>query len=76
MTEQLAFSRILAEVDEQARAALDLHCSRVQTWFDELPASDKDQFAEWMATFEWDTHVALSVAAGDWHRRARVMNGK
>ncbi len=75
MTEQLVFSRILAEADEQARAALDRHRTRVQTWFDELPASDKDRLAEWMATLEWDTWVALSAAAGDWHRSAHVTNG-
>lgn len=68
MTEQLAFSHLLAEADELQRAALDRHRDRVQAWFDRLPQSDKDQLAEWMAAFEWDTCVALSAAAGDWHR--------
>ncbi len=75
MSEQLAFSKILADADEQRRAALDRHRDRVQTWFDELPESNKDQLAEWMTQFEWDTCVALSAAAGD-HRCSRVMNGK
>ena len=74
MSEQLAFSNILAEADEQARVALDRHRHHVQTWFDQLAVSDKDRLAEWMATFEWDTCVALSAAAGDWHRAAHVMN--
>lgn len=74
MSEQLAFSHILAEADEQRRAALDRHRDRIQIWFDELPDNDKDRLAEWMTTFEWDTCVALSAAAGDWHRS--VANAK
>ena len=75
MTEQLTFSHLLAEADEQRRAALDRHRDRVQAWFDQLPEGDKNRLAEWMTTFEWDTCVALSAAAGDWqesHRRANV----
>ena len=70
MSEHLAFSRILAQADEQRRAALDRHRERVQTWFDELPSSDKALFAEWMTTFEWDTCAALAAAAGDWRQSA------
>src|SRR5947209_2970526 len=66
MADQLVFAKILAVADEQRRAALDRLPDRVQTWFDELPDADKDQLAEWMTTFEWDTCVALSAAAGDW----------
>ena len=76
MTGQLTFSRLLAEADEHARAALDRHRGRVQTWFDALPVCDKDRLAEWLTTFEWDTCVALSAAAGDWHRSPHVANGK
>ncbi|MGH7488812.1 MAG: hypothetical protein ACREMY_24900, partial [bacterium] len=68
MSEQLAFTRILADADEQMRAALNRHRERVQAWFDQLPVSDKDQLAKWMLVFEWDTCAALSAAAGDWHR--------
>ena len=75
MSEQLVFSPILAEADEQRAAALDGHRARVQTWFDKLSVNDKNQFAEWMTMFEWDTCVSLSAAAGDW-RRAHAMNGK
>ena len=70
MSEQLAFSRILAEADEQRRAALDRHHERVQTWFDALPRNDKKQLAEMMRASEYDTCVALSAAAGDWHQSA------
>jgi len=76
MSEQLAFSSMLADADAQRRAALDRHRDRVQTWFDALPDSDKQRLAEWLTTFEWDTCVALSAAAGDWHRNACVMSGK
>lgn len=75
MSQQLTFSRLLAEADAQRRAALDQHRGRVQTWFDELPKCDKDRIAEWMTVFEWDTCAALSAAAGDWHRNACVVNG-
>jgi len=76
MTEQLAFSRLLAEADEQRRVALDLHRGQVQAWFDALPVRDKARLALWFTTLEWDTCAALSAAAGDWLRSARVKNGK
>ena len=72
MAEQLTFSRLLAEADDQHRATLDRHRQRVQDWFDTLSTADKNQLAEWMAVFEWDTHAALSAAVGDWHRSASV----
>ncbi len=75
MSEQLTFPRILAEADEQRRIALDRHRDRVQTWFDELTESDKEQLAEWLTIFEWDTCAALSAAAGD-YRSSHVANGK
>ena len=71
MTEQLAFSHLLAEADAHRLAALDRHRDRVQAWFDQLPECDKNRLAEWMAKFEWDTCVALSAAAGDWHEGNR-----
>ena len=76
MAEQLAFSRLLAEADAHHRAVLDRHRQRVQTWFDDLSTADKNQLAEWMAVFEWDTHVALSAAAGDWYRSACARDRK
>lgn len=75
MTEQLAFSHLLAEADDLRRAALDHHRDRVQAWFDQLPESEKNRLAEWMTVFEWDTCAALSAAAGDWqegNRRTRA----
>lgn len=74
MSEQLAFSRLLAEAEELRRAALDRHRAQIQSWFDRLPVSDKDQLATWMATFEWDTCVALSAAAGGWHHGRRLID--
>ncbi len=68
MTEQLAFSRMMAEAEARQRAALDRHRDHVQAWFDGLSIGAKNMFAEWMTTFEWDTCAALSAAAGDWRR--------
>ena len=76
MSEQLAFSRILAEAEEQRCAALDRHRQHVQDWFDHLPLAHKNQLAECMATDEWTTHAAISAAAGDWHRHSQTTNGK
>ena len=66
MAEQLVFSRLLADGDEIRRCALDRHRERVQAWFDGLPVRDRQQLAEWFATFEWDTCAALAAAAGDY----------
>jgi hypothetical protein len=74
MTEQLAFSDLLTETDTLRRAALDHHRGCVQAWFDQLPESDKNRLAEWMAAYEWDTCAALSAAAGDWHSNRRRTN--
>ena len=71
MADQLVFDRILAEAEEQHRLALDHHRQLVQTWFDELPENHKRRLAEMIATFEWDTHAALSAAAGDYAARTR-----
>jgi hypothetical protein len=76
MPEQLAFSRLLAEADEQRHAALDRHRGQVQAWFDALPARDKARLARWLTTFEWDTCAALSAAAGDWLRYRHVTKGR
>ena len=79
MNAQLAFSPILdeaAQADERRRrTALDRHRERVQTWFDELAITDKEQLAEWFALFEWDTCAALAAAAGD-YRATHLVNGK
>ncbi|MFN0217373.1 MAG: hypothetical protein ACKVP4_01020 [Hyphomicrobium sp.] len=74
MTEQLVFSRMMAEAEAQQRAALDRHRGSVQAWFDALSIGDKNQIAEWMTTFEWDTCAALSAAAGDWRRSQYAAN--
>ena len=74
MAEQLTFSSLLAEADDLRRAALDRHRNCVQAWFDQLPDNDKTRLAEWMTVFEWDTCVALSAAAGDWHASNRRTN--
>ena len=66
MTEQLVFSRILAQAEEQTRAARDRHLQCVQTWFDQLPAADKNRLAALMTACEYDTCLALAAAAGDW----------
>ena len=79
MTAQLTFARVLdeaVEADERRRRdALDRHRERIQTWFDELAISDKQQLAEWFALFEFETCVALAAAAGD-YRASHVLNGK
>jgi hypothetical protein len=75
MADQLAFAALLAEADAKSRAVRDRHREQVQAWFDELPIRDKEQLAEWMTFFEWDTCAALSAAAGDW-QRAHVLSGK
>jgi hypothetical protein len=79
MTIQLTFARVLeeaAEADERRRRlVLDRHREWVQTWFDELAVADKEQLAGWFAVFEYETCVALSAAAGDYHA-SRVANAK
>ncbi|MGE3702257.1 MAG: hypothetical protein AB7G08_26300 [Hyphomicrobiaceae bacterium] len=67
--DQLAFTGLLAEADERASAMRDTHRGRVQAFFDELDAMRKKQLAEWMMEAEWDTCVALSVAACDHYCR-------
>jgi uncharacterized protein YaeQ len=67
MSEQLAFTRLLADADEQSLRALDRHRERVQAWFDALPVQDRQKLAEWFATYEWDTCASLAAAAGDYH---------
>lgn len=76
---QLTFARVLdeaAEADERRRRiALDQHRERVQAWFDELTVIDKEQLAQWFATFEFETCVALAAAAGDYWL-SHVVTGK
>ena len=76
MADQLAFTRLLADADEQHRAALDRHRARVQAAWDRLPSPAKHELAELMATHEYETCVALSAAAGDywWHDRSRIQH--
>jgi hypothetical protein len=76
---QLTFARVLdeaAEADERRRrVVLDQHRQRVQAWFDELTVVDKEQLAQWFATFEFETCVALAAAAGD-YRLSYVVHRK
>lgn len=74
MTAQLEFTSMLADAEAQRHAVLDDHRQCVQTWFDALAVSDKDQLAEWMTMFEWDTCAVLAAAAGDWRRALRGAN--
>lgn len=68
MSNQLAFTSLLAEADECARAIRDLHRGRVQEWFDALPQEVKAELGRFMTEAEWDTCAALSVAACDHFR--------
>ena len=68
MTAQLEFASMIAEVEAQQNTVLDQHRQRVQAWFDDLAELEKNQLAEWMTLFQWDTCVALTAAAGDWCR--------
>ncbi len=68
MNDQLAFSHLLAEADERARAIRDRHLGRVQQFFDALSEEQKYMLARYMAEHEYDTLLALSVACGDWFR--------
>ena len=74
MTAQLEFASMLAEAEAQRRVALDQHRQRVQAWFDDLAASDKDQLSQWMTMFQWDTCAALAAAAGDWCQTSQASN--
>ena len=76
MTAQLEFTSMLADAEAQRQAALDHHRQRVQTWFDALADSDKDQLAEWMTLFEWDTCASIAAAACDWCRVSHTANNK
>jgi hypothetical protein len=71
MTDQLAFTSLLAEADERANRVRDLHRGRVQEWFDALPYDAKATLGHFMTEAEWDTCCALSVAACDHHRSQR-----
>ena len=66
--DQLAFAQLLAEADERARAIRDLHLGRVQQLFDALSEEQKAVLGRYMTEHEYDTCLALSVAACDWHR--------
>ena len=65
---QLEMSHMLAEADERARAIKDLHLGRVQEFFDTLPIEKKRTLSQYMTEHEYDTCLALSMAAGDWYR--------
>lgn len=71
MSDQLAFSQLLAEADDRARAIRDLHLGRVQQLFDELSDEQKRLLGQFMTEHEYDTCLALSVAACDHYRSQR-----
>lgn len=76
MAEQLILPSI-ADADEQHRRALDRHRARVQAAWDRLPIEAKHELAELMATFAYETHVALAAAAGDyWLQRPHRFNAR
>jgi hypothetical protein len=65
---QLEMSQLLADADERARAIRDLHLGRVQAFFDGLSDEHKATLSRYMTEHEYDTCLALSVAACDWGR--------
>ena len=74
LDEQLAFNALLADADERARKIRDDHLGRVQQFFDDLSEPNKLRLAHYMTEAEYDTCLALSVAACDWFR-ARTGTG-
>lgn len=66
--DQFAFTTLLAEADARAREIRDRHLGRVQEFFDALAEDEKLTLASYMTEAEYDTCLALSVAAGDWLR--------
>lgn len=68
MSEQLAFAHLLADVDERRQAAIDALRIDVQHWFNGLSDAQKDIVGAWFdGPLLFETWVALSAAAGDWH---------
>jgi len=76
MDDQMAFSQLLAEADDRARATRDLHLGRVQEFFDGLCDVQKACLGRYMSEHEYDTCLALSVAANDWLRTNGVANDR
>lgn len=67
--QQLIFDEVLIEAEGRHRAAQDELRGDVQRWFDQLTPRQKDEFGAWIeSTMRYDMLVALSAAAGDWHR--------
>ena len=77
MSEQLTFARVLEDAAEARRApathALDQHRDRVQTWFDELSETDKEQLSEWLtvssstrASHSRPRLATTALACGEW----------
>ena len=68
--DQLLFSEVIVEADERNRAAQDELRTDVQHWFDQLTPRQKDLLGAWMfGGAQYDTCVAPSAAACDWHHR-------
>ena len=70
LQDQLFFDEVIQEADGHNRSAQeDLHRD-VEQWFETLPIPQKDALGEWIdSNAQYETLVALSSAAGDWHRR-------
>ncbi len=67
--EQLIFDEVVREAEGRHRAAQDELRSDLQTWFDRLLPQQKDALGAWLdSSMQYDALVALSAAAGDWHR--------
>jgi hypothetical protein len=72
--DQLGFASLLEEADARARAIRDEHLGRVQEFFDQLAEPEKLKLARYMTEAEYDTCLALSVAACDWFRAKETGN--
>lgn len=68
MSQQLSFTDLLAEADEQESATRDRCRMMAQLWFDQLSSPQKKILADLLVTRQYDTCVALCAAAGDWLR--------
>lgn len=70
LQDQLFFDEVIHEADGFNRAAQEEMHREVEIWFEALPARHKDALGAWIdSTAQYEVLVALSSAAGDWHRR-------
>jgi hypothetical protein len=70
LQEQLFFDEVIDEADGYNRSAQEELHSDVEAWFNSLTPHQRDRLGAWIdSSAHYDTMVALSAAAGDWHRR-------